>query len=425
MAVKVKTKKYPITVRNNKGGNITINGYTNVLEGGDIEYRDENDNLILTRKTDNSLSFDPKAKVDGNPISVDQQNDVKGFLANTILKNGRDELKNQINPNTGRNYTDAEANDYIKSNLPVNPTPPPNLNPINVNRSTFATKERTKAYDSVKYPENADPNQDYIQFTILKYGSIILDPKKPTSSVSNRNTKSLKATITLPIQPGITDNNLVQWGSDELNPIQAAGAVTAFNTMPATMENAGQEFVFGLKRTNESFQDEPRTRSAIMAYFAGQAVGNQNLLSRLNGSVLNPNLELLFQGPQLRNFNFNFQLTPRTSGESIKIKKIIRYFKQAMSVQRSESEIFLSAPNVFEIKYILAEDNDKHPYLPIIKDCALTNFSVDYTPDGSYMTYADGSMTSYRLTMQFQELTPIYNDDYTNLDSDNDDYIGY
>ena len=32
-------------------------------------------------------------------------------------------------------------------------------------------------------------------------------------------------------------------------------------------------------------------------------------------------------------------------------------------------------------------------------------------PGGNYMTYSDGSMTSYQVTMSFGELEPIYNND--------------
>ena len=40
--------------------------------------------------------------------------------------------------------------------------------------------------------------------------------------------------------------------------------------------------------------------------------------------------------------------------------------------------------------------------------------TVDYTPDGSYMTYDDGSMTSYNVNMTFGELNPIYAEDFDN-----------
>ena len=44
---------------------------------------------------------------------------------------------------------------------------------------------------------------------------------------------------------------------------------------------------------------------------AGMASGNQNLITRTTGAILNPNLDLLFQAPTLRPFNFNFSLSPR------------------------------------------------------------------------------------------------------------------
>ena len=62
---------------------------------------------------------------------------------------------------------------------------------------------------------------------------------------------------------------------------------------------------------------------AILAALAGEAVGIQGLLSRATGTVLNPNLELLFQGPQLRPFTFQFRLSPRGIEEAKEVKKLL------------------------------------------------------------------------------------------------------
>ena len=65
----------------------------------------------------------------------------------------------------------------------------------------------------------------------------------------------------------------------------------------------------------------------------------------------------------------------------------------------------------FEQQY--GENAKSHPYLNKIKPCALTDFSVNYTPSGSYMTYRQGgSMTAYQISMTFSELEPIYQNDY-------------
>lgn len=66
-----------------------------------------------------------------------------------------------------------------------------------------------------------------------------------------------------------------------------------------------------------------------------------------------------------------------------------------------------------------------HPYLNKFKRCALKDFSVNYTPDGQYMTYAqDGSMTAYELSMTFCELDPVLANDYEDVESEND-AMGY
>jgi hypothetical protein len=41
----------------------------------------------------------------------------------------------------------------------------------------------------------------------------------------------------------------------------------------------------------------------------------------------------------------------------------------------------------------------------------MVNFSVDYGNKNNYMTYRDGSMPTYTLSMAFNELEPIYQND--------------
>ena len=47
--------------------------------------------------------------------------------------------------------------------------------------------------------------------------------------------------------------------------------------------------------------------------------------------------------------------------------------------------------------------------------------SVDYTASGVYTTYEDATPVHMKLTMNFQELNPIYFEDY----SDKDIGVGY
>ena len=72
----------------------------------------------------------------------------------------------------------------------------------------------------------------------------------------------------------------------------------------------------------------------------------------------------------------------------------------------TESNLFLKTPNIFIIDYKF--QGGEHPFLNKIKPCALVDFQVQYTPNGSYSTYGDGSMTSYKMTLSFGEIAPIY-----------------
>ena len=276
----------------------------------------------------------------------------------------------------------------------------------------------------LRYPiKNNDGEFDFLKITEFQYQppqlSTIQSGNFGSESTETR-IKEYGGTVCLPMHPGISDSNSVGWGDDSLNPIQAAFGQVASNAIEnvSNIRNAN-DVGNTLKGIMEGSFDVIGTLGAegsagnyIKQYFAGQAVG-ANIVGRTTGLVLNPNLELLFTGPNLRSFSYSYQLTPRDSKESEQIKKIILFFKKAMAVQKSNTSLFLKTPSVFKLEYIYGKNGGQHPFLNKIKTCALTSFNVDYTPDGTYMTYNDdGSMTSYNISMNFSELEPIYREDY-------------
>jgi hypothetical protein len=262
------------------------------------------------------------------------------------------------------------------------------------------------------YPNDlASTDQDRIMFTAIEIAkSTAVNPSDDLLATEPTfRSVSGSPSVILPIQSGISDQNSVNWGAGEINELQRQ-LVNASIIAQRSGDNLGNVTLEELKNRTDLFRDIA-TSGLANIYFAEQAVGVQNLLSRITGSVLNPNLELLFQGPQLRPFNFTFKLSPRSSGEAKTVKSIINYFKKNMAVKKDAAGIFLKSPNAFKIQY--QHKGGEHPGINKIKECALTNCSVDYTPLGSYMTYPEGTMVSYTLSLQFQELTPIYDTDYT------------
>ena len=286
-------------------------------------------------------------------------------------------------------------------------------------------------YGHYCYPEDIknDRTQDRIKFTMkFSKGTRIVTSSDAGVKIFTRREQKIKGSVTLPIQSGIQDQNSVKWNGGTLNALQAFGASAAINVFNAAGGNSPIEDTvtqLGLiaNKARSALQGAAGddTRTAINVYLAQQAVGTQRLLSRTAGAIVNPNVEMLFDAPSLRPFSFQFRMSPRSKKEAAQVRSIINFFKQGMSVKTSSSNIFLKAPNIFDIRYITyqkdEDGNDRevdHPSINRIKTCALLAASVDYTPDGSYMTYDDPrrSMTSYGLTLSFNELDPIYEDDY-------------
>ena len=228
--------------------------------------------------------------------------------------------------------------------------------------------------------------------------------------------------VVLPVN-NVKDQNKTAWGESSLNAGQIAMANIALAGLTRGVQAMAGETNKTLKELNDA--DKKATKDAVAQYFVNQATGVSGILARTSGSVINPNMELIFKGPQLREFQFTYQLSARDGKESQDIKKIIRMFKQSMAPQRSDSLLFLKAPNTYRLEYLSSGRSSSHNYLPKIKECALTSFDVNYTPNGTYMTYEDSSMIQYELQFSFKELEPSYNSDYTQLDGDSDRSIGY
>ena len=283
-------------------------------------------------------------------------------------------------------------------------------------------KTRNDFPKNLIYPSDiGQSKQDIIKFNMVKY-----EPKKFSGvgfaarrSVSSEN---IIGSVILPVPGGITDTNAVSWGSEKMNPLEAATSALALGFISEGSKGATDAAGAIAESVSAGRED---IKTAIAAAFAGAATGTgAQLLTRTTGAIINPNMELLFQAPTLRPFNFTFKLSPRNSDEAKEVIRIIRFFKQGMSPITTPSNLFLKSPHTFKIQYKLRNDKE-HPYIGKIKECALTGFTVDYTPDGNYATFEDGVMTSYQISMTFQELEPVFNSDYTELDNNEDTEIGY
>jgi hypothetical protein len=286
-----------------------------------------------------------------------------------------------------------------------------------------------------RYPNaRIEETSDFLEVKVVEYKppgteTSAEQPMKLSTSTQSlqKNIETPLGYIFLPIPEDIKDSNSVDWGDKSLNGLAAAGLGMGIKAMNETnplkaigglAEDAGSKM--------QAMAKDPATKDLANSFFASKAVnilgGNTSLsgvLARTSGQVMNPNMELLFKGVQLRAFDFIFDLAPRDKKESETIKNIIRTFKVNMNAKNSSgsdgsetSGLFIKSPNVFQLGY--KTGGESHKFLHKFKPMALKNMIVNYTGSGTYATYEDTTPIHMQLTLSFQELNPIYAEDYEN-----------
>lgn len=287
-----------------------------------------------------------------------------------------------------------------------------------------------------RYPiKNIGNQDDYFKIQVIEYKAPGLNltggfALRTTEEALNQsgNIKNALATIILPMPANIQDNNAADWTSGTMNPVAATlssaaqAAILGSNPAASLIQSTGKFFenIEGSIKTGEG-QQGTAAAAAAMAVQAAVGQGNINqLVSRASGQVFNQNVELLFNGVSMRPaYQFSFEMVPRSQRESEMIKKIIRTFKRNMTPQKGDPSIaggglFVKAPNVFKLEYM--SGGKQHPFLHRFKPCALTQMSVNYNGSAQYATYPDATPVHMQMTLQFQELSPIYAEDYKTTD---------
>ena len=260
------------------------------------------------------------------------------------------------------------------------------------------------------------------------------NPNEQTVSVEERH-----GSCFLPIPNRLDVSNGVSWGEGRANAIEM-GAFSAATGQLRSMLQEGKGLsdligntasqtskTFGaLKEDLQNQEDGAATSANILNAVIARSVLSRiginvdvdQFITRQTGAAINPNLELLFGGPQLRTFSFNFDFAPNSEEEAIMVRKIQRWFRQGMLPHKRNANasrtLFLSSPNIFRLCYM--NNSRRIKGLNTFKICALTSCQVSFTPDGVYQSYEDKNANSMpvRSTMglTFNELTPIFANDY-------------
>jgi len=296
------------------------------------------------------------------------------------------------------------------------------------------------------YPFDIDPFQDHLKIQQWQYvrpninASGASTGPSQTTNIAGESVKGseLQGSVLLPM-PKVVDVNGADWGENKLSAFgvgilgATSGLARAVGLTPGeTLDDKErrrlllQEFKDADISTEGLDVDKLLTgisqasQSALLTGatgLAGNALGvnisPDTILARTSGVVLNPNAEMLFQGPVIRDFNFSFNMIARSEKEGAEIRKIIKFLKKGMAPQFRNS-VFIKSPNIFTLEYrnaggVLDTVNKFNP-----GGLALTTVNVDYAPSGYWSAYRDSQPVAVKMDLNFSELRPIYQQDQEN-----------
>ena len=166
----------------------------------------------------------------------------------------------------------------------------------------------------------------------------------------------------------------------------------------------------------------------ILTKGVGKITSSENtakLFLASTGRIVNPMLEMLYQSPNFRTFQFEFMFYPRDEREALETQNILERFRfhQAPEILKEGGVAggFLVPPSEFDIRFYYS--GSENPNIPQIATCVLTQMDVNYAPNGwsSYEVPDEfkpsigrtGMPTAIQITLSFQETTYLTKDDFS------------
>ena len=246
--------------------------------------------------------------------------------------------------------------------------------------------------------------------------------------------------------PKVVDTNGAEWGKSELNAsgllaLGSADMADEFFSIGGRIPSTTQ-----VNREQQKAQDEAKknqergdvttggflgvgqagvnqVNTTIASLLTGQELDQDTFLARRGGHVLNPNAEMLFQGPILRNFNFSFIMIARSQREGKEIRSLIRFLKLGLA-PKFRNTTFLANPDVFKLEYKngTGEKDKLKTVNQFLDGLALTTIAVDYSPNGYWSAYRDSQPVAVKMDLSFSELRPVYEQDQLATEADS---VGY
>ena len=151
---------------------------------------------------------------------------------------------------------------------------------------------------------------------------------------------------------------------------------------------------------------QAKAAGALTGLAGGNAQTTQSLILQAQGYAINPQVQMLYRGIDLRSFQLSFTFTPKSVGETEQVDKIISTFKYYFSpalqagAQTQTDSMFLIPPALFNVNFMI--NNIENKYLPKYGDCVLESLEVNYAPNG-WSSFESGAPVQTTLSLGFRE----------------------
>ena len=268
------------------------------------------------------------------------------------------------------------------------------------------------------------------------------DQQKSSRDAYNDSVQVLEqkgASIMLPIPQDVGHEVAQQWQGKQWS---ATGRAATAALGAGQLSDAG-DMLKDVAGWGTAIQNSLTQMALNVLPGVGGNISFNDLSGATRGIVINPNAELMYDSPEMREIGMVFKMVPRTPDESKIIRRICQAFryhsmpmyggadsedamkevwgdwdknnknvvskannKDSTQLEFGAMNNFIRVPDL--CKFTFMHGNKVHPYLVQFKPCAISKVEVTYTPDGTYSTYADGAPTAVELRLNFMETKVVF-----------------
>ena len=186
----------------------------------------------------------------------------------------------------------------------------------------------------------------------------------------NENGEGERRTVRLPLPPSLSFQDGMAYDNAELTTV---GAMAVDGKSVSDLSAGAQKY---FAQFDGLTLDAAKKVGGDLA--AKMGVKSAQLTQK---RVPNPNTRALFKNPNLRNFQFAFELVATQASDKVVIEDIIRFFRVNMypADEVAEVPLMYKMPNVFKIEaFLLSPKGDEKPLDNFkIKPCYLTTAATN------------------------------------------------